>query len=318
MRFHDLHLAWLVLPHGRLFPRFPGDPMLASWALALGLGLLPLLKPTHPVLPGRGAGDARVSVWTDREGPYRRGEAVRVFASTRVDTYLTVFRIDTDGGLRVLLPREPWEDTWVRGGRVVEVNDGGAAGFQVDDYPGLGYLFAVASTEPFDYSSIVRRDQWDYRDIANGHIHGDPYVALTDLAERIAPGGRYDYDVTPYYVQKHYDYPRFVCYDCHTYAPYSGWDPYGAACARYRIVIYDDPYYYPYQAYGGRAVVVTGRPARLGPRYVFEDADGRSPWVTRARRGPVAPETPAYRERGLEHERWRPRDAPQEPPRRPR
>ncbi len=271
--------------------------MLATWALALGLGLPPSLKPTHPVLPWRGAGDARVSVWTDRDGPYRRGDAVRVFASTRVDTYLTVFRIDTDGGFRVLFPREPWEDTWVRGGRVVEVSDGGAPGFQVDDYPGLGYLFAVASTEPFDYSSIVRRDQWDYRDIANGHIHGDPYVALTDLAERIAPGGRYDYDVTPYYVQKHYDYPRFVCYDCHTYAPYSGWDPYGAPCARYRIVIYDDPYYYPYQAYGGRAVVAAGRPARLGPRYVFEDADGRSPWVTRTHRVPVAPETPAYRDR---------------------
>jgi hypothetical protein len=267
--------------------------MLATWALALGLGLSPSFPPPHPAWPGRGGTDARVSVWTDRDGPYRRGDAVRVFASTRIDSYLTVFRIDTDGGLRVLFPREPWEDTWVRGGRVVELNDGGAPGFQVDDYPGLGYLFAVASTEPFDYSSIVRRDQWDYRDIANGHIHGDPYVALTDLAERIAPGGRYDYDVTPYYVQKHYDYPRFVCYDCHTYAPYSGWDPYGAACARYRIVIYDDPYYYPYQAYGGRAVVAE-RPARLGPRYVFQDVDGRSPWLTRTHR---APEPPVYRDR---------------------
>ena len=270
--------------------------MLVTWALALGLGLSPLLPPMHPAAPGLGGTDARVSVWTDRDGPYRQGDAVRVFASTRVDSYLTVFRIDTDGGLRVLFPREPWEDTWVHGGRVVELNDGGAAGFQVDDYPGLGYLFAVASTEPFDYSSIVRRDQWDYRDIANGHIHGDPYVALTDLAERIAPGGRYDYDVTPYYVQKRYDYPRFVCYDCHTYAPYSGWDPYGAACARYRIVIYDDPYYYPYQTYGNRAVVAERR-ARLGPRYVFEDVDGRSPWLTRAHRAPAAPEPPAYRER---------------------
>lgn len=267
--------------------------MLATWALALGLGLSPVLPPTQPASAGRGGADARVSVWTDRDGPYRQGDAVRVFASTRIDSYLTVFRIDTDGGLRVLFPREPWEDTWVRGGRVVELNDGGAPGFQVDDYPGLGYLFAVASTEPFDYSSIVRRDQWDYRDIANGHIHGDPYVALSSLAERIAPGGKYDYDVTPYYVQKHYDYPRFVCYDCHTYAPYSGWDPYGAACARYRIVIYDDPYYYPYQAYGGRAVAAE-RPARLGPRYVFQDVDGRSPWLTRTHR---TPEPPAYRDR---------------------
>ena len=227
-------------------------------------------------------------MWTDHEAPYRRGDGARVFASTRVDTYLTVFRIDTDGDLRVLFPREPWEDTWVRGGHVVELNEKAAA-FQVDDYPGVGYLFAVASTEPFDYSTLVRRDQWDYREIANGRIHGDPYVALTNLAEQIAPGGRYDYDVTPYYVEKHFEYPRFVCYDCHTYAAYSGWDPYGAPCARYRIVIYDDPYYYPYQAYGARAVV-PGRPARLEPRYVFEDEDGRAPWLTRAHR-----ETPRKR-----------------------
>jgi len=286
--------------------------MLATWALALGLGLSPSpLSPAPPLLPWRHESDPRVSVWTDREGPYRRGDAVCVFASTRISGYLTVLRIDTDGGLRVLFPREPWEDTWIRGGRVVEVDDGGPGGFAVDDYPGVGYLFAITSTEPFDYSSIERRDQWDYREIANGRIHGDPYVALTDLAERIAPGGGYDYDVTPYYVQRHYDYPRFVCYDCHTYAPYSGWDPYGAACPRYRIVIYDDPYYYPYQAYGGR-VVVPGRPARLQPRYVFEDADGRSAWVTRARRPPAQPQTPAYRERAPDRQRW-----PAQPPDRP-
>ena len=276
--------------------------MLATWALVLGLGLSPWPhSPAPPLLPWRHASDPRVSVWTDREGPYRRGDAVRVFASTRANSYLTVLQIDTDGGLRVLFPREPWEDTWVRGGRVVEVDDGGPGGFVVDDYPGIGYLFAITSNEPFDYSSIERRDQWDYREIANGRIHGDPYVALTDLAERIAPGGGYDYDITPYYVQRHYDYPRFVCYDCHTPA-YSGWDPYRAACPRYRIVIYDDPYYYPYQAYGGR-VVVPGRPARLQPRYVFEDADGRSAWVTRARRPPAQPQTPAYRERAAERQR---------------
>jgi len=274
--------------------------MLATWALLLGLGLFSP-PPSPPRLPWRHGRDPRVSVWTDRDGPYRRGDAVRVFASTRVDGYLTVFRVDTDGALRVLFPREPWEDTWMRGGRVVEVDDGGPNGFQVDDYPGVGYLFAITSEGPFDYSSIVRRDQWDYREIGNGRIHGDPYVALTNLAEAIAPEGGYDYDVAPYYVQRHYEYPRFVCYDCHSYAP--GWDPYRAACARYRIVIYDDPYYYPYQSYGARAVV-PGRPARLEPRFVFQDADGRSAWVTRARRTTGQVDAPAYREHGVERERW--------------
>jgi hypothetical protein len=89
----------------------------------------------------------------------------------------------------------------------------------VDDYPGIGYLFVISSPEPFDYSSIVRRDQWDYRGIANGRLHSDPYAALSQLADRLAPRGDYDYDLTPYYVERRYAYPRFVCYDCHSYSP---------------------------------------------------------------------------------------------------
>lgn len=289
--------------------------MFATWALVLGLGLWSSPRAPVPPMPaGRSDREPRVSVWTDREAPYRRMDVVRVFASTRVDAYLTVFRIDTDGGLRVLFPRQPWEETWVRGGRVVEVDAGaygGAGGFQVDDYPGIGYVFAVTSEEPFDYSGLVRGDEWDYREIANGRIHGDPYVAISDLAGQISPDAAYDYDVTPYYVEHHYDYPRFVCYDCHTYAPYARWDPYGATCTRYRVVIYDDPYYYPYQAYGNR-VVIPGRPARLQPRYVFEAADGRSAWVTRSHRRPAADE-PGYREREFERTPWRTREGVRAP-----
>jgi hypothetical protein len=280
--------------------------MLIPWALSLGLLLAKPPWPSPLAAPSWGGGsEPRVSVWTDRADPYRRGDAVRVFASTRVDGYLTLFRIDTDGELRVLFPREPWADAWMRGGRVIELDDApGHSAFLVDDYPGVGYLFAITSQEPFDYSDIVRRDQWDYREMANGRVHSDPYVALTRLADRISPNAPYDYDVTPYYVERRYAYPRFVCYDCHSYAPYAGWNPYGSSCKRYRIVIYDDPYYYPYQAYGGRAVV-PGRPARLEPRYVFEDADGRSPWVTRTQRSQarqVEASSP-YRDRPAEGER---------------
>jgi len=81
----------------------------------------------------------------------------------------------------------------------------------------------------------------------------------------------------PYYVEQHFDYPRFVCYDCHAYASYQEWDPYRSACARYRVVIRDDPEYYPYR-YGGRNVVA-GRPLHLAPRFVFRDADPGRPAV---------------------------------------
>jgi hypothetical protein len=223
----------------------------------------------------------RVAVWADQDDPYRRGQGARVYLEASRPAHVTVFRVDTDGRLAVLFPREPWGDTYVREAREFEVTGGrGGRSFIVDDDPGVGYLFAIASPRPFDFDDIARGDYWDYRLIEGGRIRGDPYVVLTDLAARIAPGGDYDYDISPYYVEQRYDYPRFVCYDCHAYAKYDEWDPYRQACARFRVVIYDDPRFYPYRSGRGRNVVMS-RPARPGPRYVFRDADPRREYVTR-------------------------------------
>ncbi len=260
-----------------------------GWMLLAGL---PLTNPSSPnpipsrALPGLGPGAApvRVSLWTDRDDPYRRGEGARVYLELDHPSHVTVFRVDTDGRIRVLFPREPWSDTFLREDRrTVEIpGTGGGRSFIVDDYPGVGYLVAIASPEPFDYSHIARGDYWDFRLVDGGRIQGDPYVALTDLASRISPRGRYDYDIVPYYVDRHYDYPRFVCYDCHAYAGFDRWDPYRRSCTRFRIVVYDDARYYPYRY--GRGVVVQ-RPPHPGPRYVFRDAESGAAYVTRVPEG---------------------------------
>jgi len=233
----------------------------------------------------------KVEVWTNRgDDPFTSGQAVRVYFQADRDAYVTVLRVDTDGRVRVLFPREPWEDNFARGGRVYEV--GGATrreAFDVDDYPGVGYLFAVASADAFAYDPIETAEHWDYRSIAaDGRIQGDPYVALTDLAQRIVPAdyAAWDYDIAPYYVEQHYQYPRFLCYDCHTYVSYRSWDPYAYSCVRFRVVMYDDPYYYPYRQYGGARVVFT-RPYRPEPRFIFKDRTGSDPFVTRVRERPV-------------------------------
>ncbi|HYR98687.1 MAG TPA: hypothetical protein VEO58_06710, partial [Gemmatimonadales bacterium] len=150
------------------------------------------------------------------------------------------------------------------------------------------YLFAVASADPFVYDGIQSRDHWDYRLITDGRVRGDPYVALTDLAQRIVPDGYndWDYDITPYYVQQHYDYPRFLCYDCHSYVSYPYWSPYDYTCVRFRIVVFDDPYYYPYRYYGGTRVVFT-RPYRPEPRFIFKDRQASDAFITRVRERPV-------------------------------
>lgn len=256
-----------------------------GWALLVGLPLSSSITIERPIDPParRSATGApgRVSVWTHKDDPYRRGEGARVYLDTDRPAHVTVLRVDTDGRLSVLFPREPWGDTYVRQGRQFEVTGGrGGRSFIVDDHPGLGYLFAVASTQPFDFDAIARGDYWDYRVVEGGRIRGDPYVVLTDLAARLAPGGDYDYDISPYYVEQRYEYPRFLCYDCHAYAKYDDWDPYRQACARFRVVIYDDPRFYPYRSGRGRNVVMS-RPVRPGPRYVFRDADPRHEYVTR-------------------------------------
>lgn len=248
------------------------------------LGLMTLTGTTG----GRGWDRPKVELWTNRgDATYSRGDAVHVSVRSDQDGYVTILRVDTDGRIRVLFPRDPWEDNFVRGGREFEllgnhVDDA----FRVDDYPGVGYLFAIVSPEPFVYDPIENADHWDYRAIAD--VRGDPYVALTDLAGRIvAPGDSdWDYDVVPYYVERHYDYPRFLCYDCHQYVSYRTWDPYDYSCVRFRVVVYDDPFYYPYRTYGGTSVVFT-RPYRPGPRFIFKDQDGRSPFVSRERERPV-------------------------------
>ena len=259
--------------------------MYGQLALAVAALIAPTTGTSNPALSllGRHAATwdrPRVNVWLNREDPYRTGEPARVYFKTNIDAYITVLRVDTDGRIRVLFPVEPWEDNFARGGRTFEVlGRSQDEAFRVDDPAGVGYVFAVTTPDPFDYDEIARGDHWDYRAISDGQVRGDPYVALTDLAERIAGPYDYDYDIAEYYVEQHYDYPRFVCYDCHGYVSYHTWDPYDSFCSRFRIVVYDDPYYYPYRYYGGRVTVV--HPYRPEPRYVFKDYNPSDDYITR-------------------------------------
>ena len=237
----------------------------------------------------------RIELWTNRgDGAvYTRGEHVRLSFRLDRDAFVTIFRVDTDGRVRVMFPREPWEDNFARGGRDFEVDgtDLETNAFIIDDYPGVGYLFAVASPDPFTYDAIESGDHWDYRVIADGRVRGDPYVALTDLAQRIVPEGYsdWDYDIVSYNVERQYDYPRFLCYDCHSYVSYPYWDPYSYSCVRFRMFVYDDPWYYPYRYYGGTRVVFE-RPFRPQPRYIFKDWGSvrptRETFVSRERERP--------------------------------
>ena len=83
-----------------------------GWML---LASLPLNRPAaHSAVPPYEREGGRVTVWTDRDEPYRRGDGARVYLSVDEPSHVAVFRVDTDGRIRVLFPREPWTDSFVR------------------------------------------------------------------------------------------------------------------------------------------------------------------------------------------------------------
>ena len=138
-----------------------------------------------------------VHVWTNQGEAYQHAERVQVFFRTERDAYVTVLRVDTDGRVRVLFPRAPGDPNLAHGGEtytVPGVDDRDA--FVVDDPPGLGYVFAVASQDPFAYDAFTENDQWSFEAIAtlsDGRIHGDPYASLQELVQQIMPEGYADY-----------------------------------------------------------------------------------------------------------------------------
>src|ERR671921_861165 len=100
--------------------------------------------------PRRQQAAARTSVWADREQPYRRGDEARISFRSEASGHVTIMRVDTDGRIRVLFPREPWRRTFVRGGQTLDVADSRQrSSFRIDDAPGIGYLLAVTSPLPF-------------------------------------------------------------------------------------------------------------------------------------------------------------------------
>ncbi len=238
-----------------------------------------------------------VEVWTSAE-VFEQGDRAHVWFRSEEDAFVTVFRVDTDGRVRVLYPQRPRHNNFVPAGYRLEVwspsQEQDRYAFTVNDFPGTGYIFAVASRVPLDYREFVNGEHWDYRSIGHhGRIAGDPYVALTAMVERMVPATAYDeysYDIYPYHVGGQYDYPRFLCYDCHSYVAYPTWDPYQQSCARFRIVVYDDPYYYPATVYAATRVVHV-RPRRLEARYVFRSRSDDDAYVTRVASRPANPNT---------------------------
>lgn len=197
-------------------------------------------------LAGQGQGSGlTLSLGTSPDHFFNSGEPIPVRVRSGETAYLTVFRIDTEGWLSVLYPVHPWQENYIMGGKTYELTPGSEKyAFLADRLPGIGYVLALASPEQFDYRRLVRAERWDLSALGRqGRITGDPRSAVEVLVRTIVPGaGAQSWvAVAPYSVAGRYEYPRFLCYECHAPATYPSWSPYQDLCPRFVVVRISDP-----------------------------------------------------------------------------
>ena len=227
-------------------------------------------------------------IWFDRgvDPVLQRGDRVRVYYRSTESTYVAIFQVDTDGTIRLAYPRSPSENHYARADRDYQLLFPRSPYWTVDDRPGMGYFFIVTSPTPFDFSDFrysYYDGGWDLSVVEN-RVYEDPYVAIDEYVARLIPDwefAAYGLDFVSYSVGAPHEYPRFLCYDCHGFKPFDVWDPYRYSCTNFRVVVYDDPYFYPSRRYLGDRVVFVGGSFPSGPRFGFKErarGEPERPW----------------------------------------
>lgn len=191
-----------------------------------------LLQPAGVAIPAtpRATVDPPVHVWLSSDGRFEQGDNARVWVQTAQDGYLIVFRVDTEGHIRVLFPLDPGRDNFVRGQEKYEIRGrADRQAFTVAARSGSGIVFAAFSLDPFDFDGFVRGDHWDYGVMdAARDSESDPQVTLMDMAQTmVGPNGHYDYDVATYIAGTPRYYrtvPSYAggCYACGPWGGYWG------------------------------------------------------------------------------------------------
>jgi hypothetical protein len=168
---------------------------------------------------------------TVNHATYDRGDRARVYVRVRDDGYVVVLHTDADGRVRVLFPVDPGDDNFMRGGQKYEIRArGNRDAFQVTR-SGSGTVYAAVSVDPYRFDAFVRGDHWDFGTLDDSSAYNDPEAAMTNIAEQMAGGAHFAYDVTTYTVDASYATASQVYIAPSSYSCwYNTWDPW---CDRY-------------------------------------------------------------------------------------
>ncbi|HUE96262.1 MAG TPA: DUF4384 domain-containing protein [Longimicrobiaceae bacterium] len=236
---------------------------------------------------GAGPAEAQVGarIWLEEEPDYfRRGDRMNVSFSVSDDAYVAVVHVDTDGNLDFVYPASPWDNEFVRGGRIHSLPTRGGSSWTVRGRAGIGYFYLIVSPDPLDFSYFRGRGSmpWDWG-YAGRVISGDPFVAFDQLSRMLLPRwpyAPYAFDYYSDYVGGVHRYPTYACSD--RYLDYGwGWTPSYGACGRLDYFLRDHPYYYDTRLYRGDRRGFLREYDRLDPRHGFkEDPDQPARGIT--------------------------------------
>src|SRR5215212_4062178 len=130
-----------------------------------------------------------VQVWLD-DRSFISGDMIRPHVVADDDAYVTVFRVTTDGELKVLYPARPdMRETYSRDrvmNNLLPVNGNNA--FYVAESAGNGFVFAVASYYRINYSYYASRGQSSLARLASANRFGTPCQIVRSFVEEISGG----------------------------------------------------------------------------------------------------------------------------------
>jgi hypothetical protein len=204
-----------------------------------------------------------VSVWIDRYS-YRPGQRLRAFFQSDPGAYVTIIRVTTTGDVKVLYPRTPDVQQPYRYDRLVddEIPFSTDLGFYINEPEGVGFVFAIATYQPFDYRSVASRGRWSTFQLT-GNRYSDPRQVVAGFIDRTLPRSvEYSTDYIQYQVAGTLYRPRRYGYD------FVDYDDVYLTCLRYYRG-YPDYYCRQFATYGQGPfipiVIGRGRPSTPTP-----------------------------------------------------